>query len=166
MSAGTDWDDRFMQLALHVAGWSKDRSTKVGAIIVGPDNLLRSIGYNGFPRGVDDDVEGRHNRPLKYRWTEHAERNAIFNAARTGTALAGCRMYLPWFPCMDCARAIVQAGIVELIAIQPDLGHPTWGEDFRYAIELFKEAGLAVKWHVQQDMAAGQSSIDGTSLDE
>ena len=147
MTLKTDWDERFMQLALHVASWSKDRSTKVGAIVVGPDNIVRTMGYNGFPRGVDDNVEGRHDRPLKYRWTEHAERNAIYNAARTGVSLDGCRMYLPWFPCMDCARAIVQAGISELIAMKPDLDHVTWGEDFRHALELFDEAGLTVRWH-------------------
>jgi dCMP deaminase len=145
--SGTDiWDARFMQLARDVATWSKDRSTQVGAVVVGPDNDVRAIGYNGFPRGADDDIEARHERPLKYRWTEHAERNAIYIAARTGVALAGCRMYLPWFPCMDCARAIVQAGITELIAIRPNLRHETWGEDFRFALELFKETRVVVRW--------------------
>jgi dCMP deaminase len=134
-------------LALHVASWSKDRSTKGGAVIVGPDKIPRVIGYNGFPRGVNDDAEDRHGRPLKYRWTEHAERNAIYNAARIGVSLAGCIMYVPWFPCMDCARAIVQAGIVELVAIRPDLDHPIWGEDFQLALQLFDEAAIRVRRH-------------------
>jgi dCMP deaminase len=150
-----------MQLARVAARQSKDRSTKVGAIVVGPDNEVRTTGYNGFPRGVDDDIAERHQRPLKYRWTEHAERNAIYLAARTGVALSGCRMYLPWFPCMDCARGIVQAGIVELIALRPDLDHETWGEDFKYALELFKEAGIKVSWF--EERTGGDSIADSKS---
>src|SRR5690349_7537513 len=106
----TDWDSRFMELALLVGSWSKDRSRQVGCVVVGPDNEIRSTGYNGFPREVDDSVEARHVKPAKYRWTEHAERNAIYNACLIGTPLKGCKMYLSWFPCMDCARAIAQSG--------------------------------------------------------
>lgn len=136
-----------MELAMQIAQWSKDRSTRVGCVIVGPDNEIRSTGYNGFPRGVDDELDERHARPLKYKWTEHAERNAIYNAARVGMPLNGCRMYVPWFPCMDCARAIVQSGIVHLIAIRPDVRHATWGEDHRLALELFSEVGLKLTWY-------------------
>src|SRR5690242_7044614 len=117
----TKWDQRFMELAKLIATWSKDRSTKVGCVVVGTDNEVRSIGFNGFPRGVDDDVEERHERPAKYAWTEHAERNAIYSAVRVGISLKGCTMYLPWFPCMDCARALIQSGIAELVAFEPNL---------------------------------------------
>lgn len=141
-----DWDKRFMDLAIHVAGWSKDRSTKVGCVVVGPRNDVRALGYNGFPRGANDTADHRHERPLKYRWTEHAERNAIYNAAMTGVTLSGCRIYLPWFPCMDCARAIVQSGITELIAIEPDMSDPKWGPDFREGLELFEECGVSVRF--------------------
>lgn len=147
-----------MNLARHVAEWSKDRSTKVGAVIVGPSNEVRAIGYNGFPRGVDDDLQDRHERPEKYFWVEHAERNAIYNAARAGIPIAGCKMYLPWFPCMDCARAIVQSGIETLVAMEPDVGDPKWGEDFKRAISLFKEARVAVNWFVDGE---GISQIGG-----
>jgi dCMP deaminase len=140
-----------MYLAMHVAAWSKDRSTKVGCVIVGPDHGIRSIGYNGFPRGIREDVDERHGRPAKYRWTEHAERNAIYSAARAGISLENCRMFLPWFPCMDCARAIVQAGIVELVALRPDLTHAQWGEDFKLAIELFAETGIAITWFTDDE---------------
>src|SRR5437868_3747766 len=116
----TDWDDRFIELARHIGQWSKDPSRKVGCVIVGPYNEVRATGYNGFPRGVDDSAVERNQRPAKYLWTEHAERNAIYNAARCGIPIAGCRIYVPWFPCMDCARAIVQVGLQELIAIRPD----------------------------------------------
>jgi dCMP deaminase len=159
----TNWDERFMNLARHVAEWSKDRSTRVGAVIVGPSNEVRSIGYNGFPRGVDDDVPARHERPEKYLWVEHAERNAIYNAARAGISVAGCKMYLPWFPCMDCARAIVQSGIETLVAIQPDVNDPKWGEDFRRAIDLLKEAGIVVKWFVSPEEVSQEGVRHGTT---
>src|SRR5882724_1578597 len=105
----TEWDRRFLDLARHVGQWSKDQSRQVGCVIVGPSREIRAIGYNGFPRGADDSPDSlRNTRPNKYLWTEHAERNAIYQAARIGITVSGCTMYLPWFPCMDCARAIVQ----------------------------------------------------------
>jgi dCMP deaminase len=142
-----DWDTRFMNLAREIGSWSKDRSRRVGCVVVGPNNEIRATGFNGFPRGVNDDREERHTRPTKYLWTEHAERNAIYNAARQGVSLSGCRMYVPWFPCIDCARAIVQVGILELIAIKPDVDDPQWGAGFHAAIELFEEVGLHVRWY-------------------
>jgi dCMP deaminase len=139
------WDQRFLDLASLVASWSKDRSRKVGAVIVGPAGEIRSTGYNGFPRNVADDVETRHQRPAKYQWTEHAERNAIYNAARHGTPLEGCVIYLPWFPCMDCARAIVQSGIKGMVSYKPDLEDPKFGADFKAATEMFNEVGMEVR---------------------
>ena len=94
---------------------SKDKNTHIGAVIIGPDNELRSTGYNGFVRGLNDDVEERQESPEKYYWMEHAEKNAIFNAARVGIPLKGCRMYTNGVPCMECARGIVQSGIEEVI---------------------------------------------------
>jgi dCMP deaminase len=153
-----DWDTRFMNLARHISEWSKDRSTKVGAVIVGPANEVRAMGYNGFPRGIDDDAPDRHERPEKYLWVEHAERNAIYNAARIGTPLSGCTMYVPWFPCMDCARAIVQSGIHLLVAHKPDLSDPKWGDDFKRALQLFDEAGVTIRWFSSEKAeSAGKS---------
>ncbi len=141
-----DWDNRFMELARHIGSWSKDKSRQVGCVVVGSGNFVLTIGYNGFPRGVDDYKEHRHQRPAKYLWTEHAERNAIYAAAHNGTSLNGAKMYLPWFPCVDCARAIVQAGIVELIAIRPDMNDPKWGNDFVVSQELLDEAEVKVRY--------------------
>ncbi|MBT3703387.1 MAG: CMP deaminase, partial [Alphaproteobacteria bacterium] len=81
MTNSIKWDQRFLKLADEVATWSKDRSTQVGAVIVMKDRAPGPYGYNGFPRQIDDEAEERHNRPAKYKWTEHAERNAIYNAA-------------------------------------------------------------------------------------
>jgi dCMP deaminase len=139
------WDRRFLEVATIIGGWSKDRSAKTGCVVVGPDKLIRSTGFNGFVRGVDDNVVERHDRPAKYSWTEHAERNAIYNAARVGVSLAGCTCYVNWFPCIDCARAIVQAGIIRLVGLEPDHNDPKWGADFRFAIDMFAEVNLEIK---------------------
>jgi dCMP deaminase len=147
MKKDTDWDHRFIDLAYHISGWSTDPDTKVGCVIVGPDAEVRSVGYNRVPRGVKEGIKERQIKPTKYLWTEHAERNAIYTAARVGTALRGCRIYTTWFPCVDCARGIVEAGLIELIAYQPDLAHPEWGRSFVVALELLEEAGVVVRSH-------------------
>lgn len=147
------WEEYFIRQAHLVAQKSKDRSTKVGAVIVGPDHELRSTGFNGFPREVNDWVEDRHERPAKYEWTEHAERNAIYNAARHGAALKGCTMYLNWepYPCPDCARAVIQAGIICVVGpVIPFGGKPAanqidWQERFKTTREMFAEAGVQTK---------------------
>jgi dCMP deaminase len=140
----TNWDLRFMQLADHVAHWSKDRSTKVGAVIVRDKDPL-SIGYNGFPRGIDDDKEERHQRPAKYDWVLHAEENAIINAARHGKGTMGTDMYVNWFPCAKCAGMIVNAGIKRIFCDkEPDFDNVTFGAGFRLALEKLAEGGVEV----------------------
>lgn len=139
------WYTRYMDLARHVSTWSKDKSTKVGCVIVAPDmRTVVAMGYNGFPRGVYDDMQCRHERPLKYKWTEHAERNAIYNAAHKGISLQGCKMFVPWFPCCDCARAVIQTGITELYCHKPDLSDERWGADFVISLEMLGEAEVEV----------------------
>jgi len=89
-----EWDRHFFAIADVIASKSRDSSTKVGAVIIGPDKEVRSTGYNGLPRGVQYNAARTEQRPEKYYWFEHAERNAIFNAARIGTPLKGCTIYL------------------------------------------------------------------------
>ena len=143
-SNDTKWDKRFMTLAETVASWSKDRSRGIGAVIVGPDRTIRALGYNGFPRGVNDDVEERHVRPDKYLWTEHAERNAIYNAIRAGTDIRGCTCYVNLFCCCNCARAIVQSSISRVVTYPPT-DDPRWARDFEISMAMFREAGVSVK---------------------
>lgn len=139
-----NWDLKFMELADHVAQWSKDRSTKVGAVIVSDGNPI-SMGYNGFPRGVDDDIEERHERPLKYDWVLHAEENAIINAARQGNRTMGTDMYVNWFPCSKCAGQIVNAGIKRLFCDkEPDFDNVTFGAGFRLALQKLNEGGVKI----------------------
>lgn len=143
-----NWDEFYLKMAYEVSLKSKDRSTKVGAVIVGQDNEIRSIGYNGFPRGVDDDVEERHERPAKYMYTEHAERNAIFNAVRANIPIKGCKMYLNFapYPCCDCTRAVIQSGIVEIITSNMDFsGIGGWTESLKVGGEMLKECGIIVR---------------------
>jgi Deoxycytidylate deaminase len=140
------WDGRFIKIAQEIAWWSKDRSRQVGCVIVGPQKDIRASGYNGFARGVDDNVEERHQRPAKYLWTEHAERNAIYNAARFGIPLEGCTIYLPWYPCVDCSRAIIQCGITTVVAVEPDWRDPKYGEEFRIAQAMFNEVKMLVRY--------------------
>ena len=140
------WDKRWMDLAKLVSTWSKDRSTKVGCCIINGRDTVVSIGWNGFPRKINDDVDERHSRPAKYHWTEHAERNAIYNAANKGLATEGCRIYVSWFPCADCARAIIQAGLIEIIGIEPDWNHHKYAEDFAVVKEMLDEAEIKVRF--------------------
>ena len=112
-----NWDEYFMGIALLSAKRSKDPSTQVGACIVDANNRVVSIGYNGMPRGVDDDaIPWGHGEGLesKYLYVCHAEFNAILNT-RDGSQLEGCRIYVTLFPCNECAKAIIQTGIKEII---------------------------------------------------
>lgn len=138
------WHQRFLDLADNVATWSKDQSRGVGCLIVGPNREIRSTGYNGFPRNIDDDKQHRHERPIKYKWTEHAERNAVYNAARMGQTVDGCSMYSTLYPCADCARAIIQSGIVRLITREPDWENDRFAEDFQVTREMLSEAKVGV----------------------
>jgi dCMP deaminase len=140
----SEWDQRFISLAQFVGQWSKDRSRRVGCVVVDSNRIVRAIGYNGFPRGIDDNIDARHARPEKYLWTEHAERNAIYQAARVGISLDGCTMYVPWFPCVDCARAILQSGISRFVGMEPDLSDPNWGGHFHIALDLLREANIEI----------------------
>ena len=139
---------KYLEIARATAKLSKDESTQVGALILGPSQEVRSLGYNGSPRGcsADEDARGRE-RPEKYFWFSHAELNAIANAARVGTALLGSSIVVTHFPCMDCARAIVQAGIVEIYVPKPDLEFADrWAEHMRRADRLFQGCGVERYW--------------------
>lgn len=107
------WDKRFMDLAEHVAQWSYDPSTKVGAVIVNTEKKVVSLGYNGFPRKVDDAEIRYENREVKYGFVVHAELNAILNSN-----LADCKgatLYVTLSPCRECAKAIIQSGIRRVV---------------------------------------------------
>jgi dCMP deaminase len=145
------WDERYMRIANEVAAWSKDPSTRVGAVLVGVDGEIASTGFNGFPRGVADDPAewpARYDPPMKYEFTVHAELNAILNAARLGVSTVGKRLYAWETPCHDCAKAIVQAGISEVI-IQRDWFDYTWTDPNNRSAQrawvILTEGGVTVR---------------------
>jgi dCMP deaminase len=149
------WDSLFFNMVYQIGFRSSDPSTRMGSVIVDRNNVVVSMGYNGLPRGMKhpptDDIIW--NTSLRYRWMEHAERNAIYNAARNGGILEGCALYVPWLPCMDCARAIVQTGIDEvLIHLQGEEAYKeacggtsgNWTEEHEQTLRLFNETNVAL----------------------
>ena len=144
------WDELFILQAALIAQKSKDPSTKVGCVIVSDDNAILSMGFNGFPRGVEEYDTERWQRPEKYNWIEHAERNAIYNAARHGIKLEGARVYLNWEPkpCADCTRALIQVGVKEIVG--PNRKFKGVGAGKHYSIEhadqMLYEAGVKVRY--------------------
>lgn len=126
-----NWDEYFMGMAILSSLRSKDPSTKVGACIVDDENKVVSIGYNGMPRGCDESkLSWNKGEDLdsKYLYVCHAEFNAILNT-RNGAVLKGCRLYVTLFPCNECAKAVIQSGIKEIIYL-----------DDKYNGELFTRA--------------------------
>jgi dCMP deaminase len=150
MQAGVpSWDEYFLEICRTVSKRSKDPNTKLGAVIVGPAHEIRATGYNSLVRGVKDDVAERLVRPQKYLWMEHAERNAIYNAARHGVQLEGCSLFVELLPCMDCARGIVQAGIKEVV-VDGERARQYWSAEytphFTHMRAMFAEAGVALRF--------------------
>ncbi len=141
MGNSDKWDRRFLALAEHISQWSKDPSTKVGAVIVDEDNRVVSLGYNGLPRGVEDSPERLENREIKYKAIIHGERNALLFARRS---VKGCRLYAwPFMPCSVCAGMIINAGIIKVTAPLSD--NSRWVEDFKLSQELFSEAEVELR---------------------
>ncbi len=138
------WDDYYINLCKTIATRSKDNSTQLGAVIVDKYNTLLSQGYNSFPRGINDSLKSRQLRPNKYYYFEHAERNAIYNACRSGISLLNSKLYVPWLPCSDCARAIIQSGIKEVI-IENNFVEERWQESAIPSLYMFLEAEIKVR---------------------
>ena len=142
------WDEYFIRMAELVSMKSKDRSIKIGCVLVGEDHSVLGTGFNGFPRGVNDFIESRHGRPAKYLFTSHAELNSITNCARNGVKTLGSTLYLNCGPnaCADCSRAIIQAGIVAVVGMDISFEGKgaQWEESCRIGRVMFSEAGVKV----------------------
>jgi dCMP deaminase len=142
-----EWTDYFLGIAEQIKLKSKDQSTQIGAVIVGKDKEIRSTGYNSFPRGLDDNKPERQERPIKYFYFEHAERNAIYNAARMGTPLDGTTIYLTsGLPCADCARAIINSGIKKVYCKSTctTKNKEKWVESQEIAKKMLEECGVEI----------------------
>jgi len=142
------WDDLFMNMAYLVAMKSKDEKTHVGAVIVGPDNEVRSVGYNSFPRGINDDVPERQERPEKYSWFAHSECNSVYNAALAGIPVKGCRMYTNGVPCNICMHAVLNSGITEVIVdkLWDANNYNQWKKHAERSRIAFSEAGIKLRF--------------------
>jgi len=137
------WDERYLEIAKGVASWSKDPSRQIGAVIVGAYGQLISQGYNGFPRGINDDVSRYNDRPTKYKYVVHAEMNAIYNAIHNGANTDGATIYVHKLPvCHECAKGIIQTGIKKVIYNTPIDSDDPWFESCSLALEMFDEAGV------------------------
>ena len=133
--------------ANELAAWSEDRDFHVGAVIVGPGHEIRATCYNGLPRGVGAQDDRRFDRSSgeKFFWFEHAERNAIYNAARVGTALEGCTIYVNRYPCADYARAIIQSGIKAVVCPAKPANDGALDHSFAVSEVMLREAGILLK---------------------
>lgn len=139
----TNWHDRFFDMADLVASWSKDPSTKVGAVIVRPDRTIASVGYNGFPRGVVDEYTSREDKLLR---TVHAEANAILAAREP---LRGYTLYVtPLHPCANCAGLIIQSGIDGVHYKASAASSPAWEDHFTIMRQMFAQAGVYHERHL------------------
>ena len=135
------WDIRFMRMAHEVASWSKDPSTKVGCVLV-KDRKIISMGYNGFPRLIEDDLNRLIDREVKYEMTVHAEQNAVITAALHGISTAGSTAYVTFSPCSRCAAVLINAGISTVVVSAADDIPSRWLKNFQLAAELLNEAGI------------------------
>jgi len=133
------WDQRFLGLAEFISGWSKDPSTKVGAVIVDRNNRVVSVGYNGLPVRVRDEEDRYTNRERKLAMIVHGDMNAILFAQRP---VYGCTIYTwPFAPCSNCASIIIQVGISRVVAPQHEPGHK-WTDSINLTTLMFNEASV------------------------
>lgn len=145
------WDNRFLELATLVSTWSKDPSTKVGAVLVGADKEILSVGFNGFPRGIADTQDRLNDRIIKYKLVVHAEINAVLNAVRNGINVKGSTLYLiakgnhgNWggAPCIRCAVELINAGIAKVVTLSSINIPESWKESCAEGAAALKEAGV------------------------
>ena len=136
------WDQRYLGLAEEVAQWSKDPSSKVGAVAVGTKGQVLAQGYNGFPRGINDSLTRYYDRDRKYELVVHAEMNVIYNATYNGVSLDGATLYVTGLPvCSECAKGIIQVGIRRVVMKDVDTSRK-WEDSWRKTQEMFNEASI------------------------
>lgn len=141
------WDKRFVELSQYVSEWSKDPNAKVGAVVVAERGGAMTLGYNGFPMGVEDSAERLEDSDIKLELVVHAEQNALIAA---GPKANGATIYVWGKPvCARCAGAIIQAGIKRVVALSPDSvpAESKWHKTGKLSIEMFKETGIQVDFY-------------------
>jgi len=139
----TEMDHLAMGLARAATEDSKCEGRIVGCVLLGKHGEILASGTNTLPTGCDHR-EDHIMSPGKYQWVEHAERSAIYGAARNGTPLGGSTAYTTLFPCCDCARGLIESGVSRVVSYTPDLNDPRWGENFKVSLRMFSESGVDV----------------------
>jgi dCMP deaminase len=146
-----EWNKRFLRMALYVQTWSKDDSTKVAAIIVDSNKIVRATGYNGIPRLLDDNNRLRHERPEKYKWFSHAEENLFCNCARLGVSTNDCTIFITACPCNTCTRMIIQSGITNVVFLENKEFETRWADAIKTTKEMLEEASIPItKYEYEQ----------------
>jgi len=142
----TKWTINYLGLAKHIAEWSKDPSTKCGAIAIGKHMQILSVGFNGFPRKIEDTAERLNDRPTKYSLMVHAEMNCIYNATLNGISLDDATMFVYGLPaCSECAKGIIQVGIRKVVVSKQCIeARPHWNDSWNKSKAMFAEAGVSV----------------------
>ena len=158
MPTASTQTDALLDAAILAARGSPNRVRRVGAVLLGADGQQRLSACNTFPLGVQD-TEFRHQGNGRLVWMEHAERNAIYAAARAGVATEGATLAATFFPCLDCARAIVQAGIRHLHTLPPALDDPVWGASFIPSRTILEEGGVALHFSERDPLAVHTSTM-------
>ena len=151
----TSWKTKYLDLAQHFSTWSKDPSSKIGAVTVADDGRVLTQGYNGFPRGIEDRDERLNNREVKYGLVVHAEMNCIYNAANMGISLRDSSLFVYGLPvCSSCSLGIIQAGIKN-IYMRPNYAKltPEWLASFSKTANNFSEA--KIYWEVEVPRVEG-----------
>ena len=139
------WKKRFLKLSKEISTWSKDPSTKVGALIISEDKNIISTGYNGFPRDIEDTEERLNNRETKYKFILHAEMNCILNALYNGRSVKDCILFVHGLPpCSECTKSIIQAGIKKVIT--DSKATDNWKESLKLSLEMLKEANVEIEF--------------------
>lgn len=147
------WDERFCDLAKYISDWSKDPKAKVGAVILSKAGGDISVGYNGFPMGVEDSAERLDDQDIKLELVVHAEQNAIIAA---GSRAIGSTIYVWGKPvCARCAGTIIQAGVKRVVALAPNPdGESKWDKSGKFAHQMFLEAGVKVDFYAVPELVA------------
>ena len=145
------WDQRFLRIAHEVSSWSRDPGTTVGCVLV-KDRRILSTGYNGFPVGLSDSLDLYQDREYKLAVTVHAEANAIINAAKNGAVTEGSTAYVTFPPCSQCAAALIQAGVNEVICPNPANAPDRWRAIFMLANKMLNDAGVNVLFYSESDL--------------
>lgn len=162
-----DWNQYFITMAYLVSMQCKDQSTRVGAVIVGQSNEIRSTGYNGFPRGIKDYFERYSNKDYKHAISNHAEENAILHCVRIGVSTSRCTLYTTWRPCASCARMIIQSGISRVIFHEEFPGNyqsKNWLKSMQIGNEILNEANIEVVAY-SGNIITIQGLYDGENFD-